>query len=206
MRAFLDISGKRFGRLTVISRVTGETSRTAARARSRWLCRCDCGKDKIAHLDNLRAGRTRSCGCFRNTQGGHSHKHPLWKRWSLMLERCSNPNAANYRYYGGRGIKVCERWHSFPLFLKDVEASFREGTTIDRIDVNGDYTPSNFRWATDTQQARNKRNTRKVLVAGGELPLAEAAEKAGISIPGMAYRALMWPRERRLIASHKPRH
>src|SRR6201999_954415 len=128
-----------------------------------------------------------------NVQGGLTKKHRLWKRWSMMIDRCENPNAPKYKNYGGRGITVCERWHSLPLFLEDVESSFREGMTIDRIDVNGDYTPSNFRWASKTEQARNKRRNRMVETKWGRITVAEAAERSGMTMECLLYRIRTWP-------------
>jgi len=155
----IDLTAKRFGRLLVKglhSRSDGVT---------RWNCLCDCGKTKIVRHANL-GTNTFSCGCFRNTQNGLSRKHPLWKRWVTMLDRCNRPDHHQYRNYGGRGIKVCKRWISFPNFLEDMESSYRRGLTIDRIDVNGDYSPENCRWASPMQQSNNRRDNIRITFNG----------------------------------------
>jgi hypothetical protein len=149
MPAFKDLTGERFGKLTVI-RLS-----EIKKAHLRWVCKCDCGK--LTEVSAANIGKcTKSCGCLRNTQGGLTRKHPLWARWSEMHSRCNNFSDKNY---GGRGIRVCKRWHSFKKFLEDVEATYFEGATMDRYPNNdGNYEPSNFRWATPLQQIHNRRS------------------------------------------------
>jgi hypothetical protein len=106
-------------------------------------------------------------------------KHPLYKTWVEMRYRCDNPKKHNYSYYGGRGIKVCDRWRSFQFFLEDMGPR-PEGATLDRIDVNGDYEPSNCRWASKLEQANNARSNRKLVVNGEVIGLCQAAEKYGV--------------------------
>lgn len=164
MPAFVDLTGKRFGRLTAVSVVSMAAARKPDHKYQDtvWLCRCNCGIVKHVTRGNLKNGSTISCRCFRDVQGAHSHKHPLWKRWSIMHDRCNNPKSKDWRRYGGRGIKVCERWNSFPYFLADMEATFFVGATLDRYPNNdGDYEPDNVRWATPKEQtwawAKNRR-------------------------------------------------
>lgn len=157
MRALIDLTGQRFGRLAVIQRSY------VAKVGAHWLCRCDCGTDKIIYGPSLRAGKTRSCGCLQAeaakkymTAHGHAasyKKTPTYISWAEMITRCENPKKKNFKYYGARGISVCERWrHSFQNFLADMGPR-PEGQTLDRWpNRTGNYEPGNCRWATWKEQ------------------------------------------------------
>lgn len=176
MPAFKDLTGKRIGRLTVIGPHPIRTSYKMIR----WICRCDCGKEKLITTANI-GSNTNSCGCLRNTQGGLTRKHPLWPIWSGMMQRCTDPNCEAYPNYGGRGIEVCARWKSFPAFLEDMEPSYRTGLSIDREDNDKGYELSNCRWATAKQQGRNRRISIMIDSPWGRINIAEAAERIGMS-------------------------
>lgn len=142
--------------------------------RPKFTCLCECGVERLVPLDRLKAGESRSCGCLRisllvanrkaaiGTPGGATHGHtrsgrpsPTYISWTMMLQRCYNPHTAGYHRYGGRGIAVCDSWrHSFESFLSDM-GERPEGTSIDRINSDGNYEPSNCRWADRKTQQRH---------------------------------------------------
>ena len=158
------IPGQRFSRLVVIEdlgHVYGKLHRRAA------LCRCDCGDEKIIAVDNLRQGNSQSCGCIKKEDDRRrllKHGHALrsgntveYRTWKSMIDRCCNPNATAAKNYHGRGISICERWrHSFENFFADMGPK-PVGLTLERINNDGNYEPSNCKWATSSEQMKNRR-------------------------------------------------
>lgn len=151
----LDMRGTKFGRLTVIQRAPNIGHETY------WLCKCDCSCLKVVRGTHLRKGLIRSCGCYRQDVSRKHGRHdtPEYHVWQNMLARCRNQNHPSYKDYGGRGITVCERWHTFENFFADMGERPSPDLMIERIDNNGNYEPSNCTWTTLYKQLMNRRNT-----------------------------------------------
>lgn len=149
-----DLTGKKFGYIKVLDFAY------VKHRQAYWNCVCQCGKKLVINGVSLRTGDTKSCGCMRNVKH-HLTSHPLFSVWTNMKCRCNNPNDKSYKHYGGRGIKICDEWlDDFMTFYEwSITNGYKKGLSIDRIDVNGNYEPSNCRWATRSIQANNKRNT-----------------------------------------------
>lgn len=154
--------GARFGRWVIVS---------ADKHYDKWKkimheCHCDCGSERVVLKRDLKSGKSTSCGCLTiengiksNTKHGFKRRdsaHELYGIWAVMRGRCNNPENKSYKHYGGRGISVCERWNDFKMFAKDM-GDRPEGLSIDRINNDGDYEPSNCKWSTAVEQANNRR-------------------------------------------------
>jgi len=169
--------GDRFGRLVIVREVE-------RRKKKRYfLCRCDCGNERVVRLVAMRAGEVKSCGCLRDEQNRVAAiKHGCWGTgpywcWHSMKDRCLNPNSAVYHHYGGRGITVCPEWMEFePFYQWAIENGYRPGLTLDRIDNNGNYEPSNCRWVTRRQQMLNTRRNKRLTFNGETKTLKEWAD------------------------------
>jgi len=184
--AAIDLSGQRFGRLLVIQRAPENS--TLGKRRTQWLCRCDCGNDHIAATGDLRKGDTQSCGCLkreldvsRNKRHGESGTklHNIWK---AMNRRCTDAKLSDYHYYGGRGIRVCNEWRDdYCTFRKwALSHGYQNGLTIDRIDTNGNYEPSNCRWVTHREQCNNRRSNRMFTHNGVSASIQQWSDRTGI--------------------------
>lgn len=195
-KAYIDITGQKFGRLTVV-RMAGYDNRNA----TTWECTCECGKIVTTRGDRIREGRARSCGCLhkeRVAETGHQNKthglcgSSLYRIWTLIIQRCTNPKNPSFESYGGRGIKVC-------AFIRENAENFLKAAgprphnkTINRIDNDGGYTcgacadcigngwTKNIHWATDLEQARNKRNSNLIEIDGITKHVCEWAETTGL--------------------------
>ena len=176
----LNLIGHVFGRLTVLK----ENGRSKYK-QILWLCKCECGCEKTIRGDALVSGITVSCGCYQSEQAGksqrtHGRTHtPEYRAWAHMKERCNNPSEKRYADYGGRGISVCSRWeNSFEAFLEDMGGRPSKKHSLDRYpDKNGDYTPSNCRWATIREQQSNIRSNRWVVYQGDTMIISELARR-----------------------------
>lgn len=195
----VDLSGKRFGRLTAVS-FNGSNNAGV----TLWNCICDCGNSVVVSYNNLMSGNTTSCGCWHEKHGEAGTR--LYKCWSDMKARCYYKSDFNYKNYGGRGISVCDTWRNSYLAFREWATSngYDENLTLDRVDVNGDYTPENCRWATIKEQQSNKRSNVFIEYKGEKLTLKQIAEKYakpnGISYKAFWYRFCYakWDLERSL--------
>lgn len=179
MTAFKNIAGQRFGKLVAIRRVEN----LPPYGQARWLFQCDCGKEHVAFGYTVLHLNVKSCGCAqheRHAQLRHGQTGtPEHYTWAAIRQRCENPKCRAYPHYGGRGIKVCDRWQTFENFYADMGAR-PEGMTLDRIDNDGDYAPDNCRWATTKQQVRNRRVSGSYMHNGQSMSLSEWAERMGL--------------------------
>lgn len=191
MKNEYNLEGKRFGKLTVISRKMCDS-----RKRMQWYCKCECGNFTYVSSYDLLHEKTRSCGCYRKeatstnrtTHGMSSSR--LYRIWYAMKKRCYYESNAQYKDYGARGIKVCDEWYdSFDMFKRwAISNGYNDNLTIDRIDVDGNYCPSNCRWATSKEQCSNKRNNRVLYFNGKYQTLQQLSEETGIPYTTLLYR------------------
>ena len=189
MARIIDLKAQRFGRLLVIDLLPQEKRRAAV-----WQCVCDCGKRRNVSSSNLRRGYTQSCGCLRIENAkrtilinGDTSTHNMtgsteYRSWQSMKKRCYDVKDRYFKNYGGRGIKVCDRWvNSFEKFISDMGKKPSPELTLDRYpNKNGNYEPTNCRWATQLQQQNNRTDNRIIEYNGLSLTLTEWSEKTGI--------------------------
>ncbi len=190
----LDLTGRRYGRLTVLYEAPKKSGRIA------WFCKCDCGGTKIATSNKLQLRECRSCGCLMyearycthtiHGDSGKTHENgkrkstQLYHTWSGMKQRCINSNSSNYHNYGGRGITMYGQWNISFISFKEwaISNGYKKGLTIDRIDNNGNYEPSNCRWVSNSVQAWNKRITVYLEYDGKRLNMKEWSKLTGLTI------------------------
>lgn len=170
---------ERFGRLVVVNRA--ENSKAG---QARWFCVCDCGGTNTVKGQDLRNGKVRSCGCYKIEQQTkhNSYKEPLYRVWTSMKNRCNCPTNKWYRIYGGKGICVFSGWENDFMKFKEwaIKNGYKKGLTIDRIDVNGNYEPSNCRWITIQEQQYNKTNNVFIEIDGITKTLTEWCKEYGV--------------------------
>lgn len=182
MPKFNDLAGRRFGRLIVLQR-----SENTPYGQATWLCRCDCGNEKIIVGNSLSRGITQSCGCLHNERSKEIHtKHGMCGTrihdiWVAMRQRCSNRKQSSNKHYIEGNIQVCEEWQSFePFYEWAIANGYRDDLTIDRINNDKGYSPDNCRWATRKAQNNNRRNNHKLTHNGETLTISQWGERTGL--------------------------
>lgn len=165
-----DLTGKTYNRWTVLSFHSTDENHNL-----KWLCRCECGTVRPVNGSNLTRGLTKSCGCYQDDQRHQMSDTPVYSVWVSMMQRCTNPKSQSYVNYGGRGIKVCERWLDFENFYEDMGEP--DGLTLERVDNDGDYEPGNCMWASRGEQARNNRRNNLITWDGRTQCLTDWCEE-----------------------------
>jgi hypothetical protein len=203
MPAPINLLGQRFGRLTVTEQAPSVVC--GSKPFTRWVCQCDCGVVVTTYTNGLRNGHTKSCGCMkRDLAAQRSTKHAgtnsrLYAKWKAMKSRCENPNNVSFRNYGGRGIRVCDRWQDFDVFRRDVGEPPSHSHTLDRVDNDKNYEPDNCRWADKHTQDNNKRTSVRITFDGQTLTLTEWGRRLGVSANTIKRR---W-HKRRTVYAHQ---
>lgn len=207
-RPRIDLTGQPFSRWTVISFSHRSGSSYL------WNCQCSCGTERAVTSSSLKLGTSTSCGCgpnkgcnFRHGQAAHGNETPEYRTWQSMRRRCNDPNNPGFYKYGARGIAVCDRWNnSFEDFFADM-GSRPEGTSIDRINNDGNYEPNNCRWATIAVQANNRRDNRFCELDGRRQTVAQWSRELGIG-PSLIRqrRGKGWSDRDALLTAPNPKH
>lgn len=196
----VDYTGMKFGRWTVLGIAPNHITKGGYQV-SMWDCVCECGTRRSVRGNDLRLGKSVSCGCIladnpASLKHGAAGSH-LYMVYHGIRARCYNPNSNDYKHYGGRGIKICKEWEEYETFESwALKSGYRTGLTIERIDVNGDYCPNNCKWITQREQTRNKRTTIYLTAFGKTKSLLDWAEEYGKS-PGVLRTRIKrgWPVE-----------
>lgn len=192
--------GQKYGRLTVIEDL-GMIKRPGGKRRHFWRCECTCGNVFDARGDCLQSGNNKSCGCLQYDHAKITHNMTgtkPYRVWASMKQRCNNPNDNAYKWYGARGIKVCEEWsNSFESFYSWAKTNgYKKGLSIERIDCNGNYEPRNCEWITQEEQLLNTRRTRLITYKGKTQTIKEWSDELGIKYMTLWFRLKNWPIER----------
>lgn len=181
-----DLTGKTFNRLTAIHRDESKTERV------HWVCKCSCGNQRSVSSCDLKSGHTKSCGCWNleaivvnNTTHGMSGS-PIYVVWTNMIARCYDSANKRFISYGGRGITVCDKWRAFEGFFADM-GDRPNGMTLERVDVNGNYSPNNCKWATQKEQANNWRKSLRATYKGESFTAMQLSEMLGVK-----YERIVW--------------
>lgn len=179
----VEMIGKRFGMATVIERAGSNRQNEAC-----WKCICDCGNTFITRGSNLRTGNTKSCGCYMAINASRQFKTHGMSRsriyfiWSSMKARCYNSNCKEYKFYGARGILICDEWKDSSRFFEwAINNGYRDDLTIERIDCNGNYEPCNCTFISKKEQGRNTRTVIRILSDGGYMTAKEVSELLSVS-------------------------
>ena len=181
-----DLSGKVFGRLTVLGRSSDRGN--GIKPVVKWDCRCSCGSLSSVKSDSLITGHTISCGCSKRTHG-FANKERLYQTWKNMRRRCYDPTNKRWAHYGGRGITICAEWDDYAAFRAwALSSGYNDELTIDRIDVDGNYCPENCRWETPKVQANNVSRNHVVSYDGRDFTMSELAEHLGLSYSALQHR------------------
>lgn len=173
----VNLSGLKFNKLTVIG--FDKYIRTTAY----WICECECGNKKSIQQTHLKSGKTKSCGCIKKKNANYFYEtnERLYNIWKGVKARCLNKNKKRYSDYGGRGIKICEEWKNAENFIQwALENGYKDNLTLERINVNGNYEPSNCKWVTTKEQAKNKRNSKIVIYDNNEYCLSDIIERLNL--------------------------
>ena len=180
MANFIDLTGQKYNKLTVISRAKSRRQ-PSGKLVTYWNCKCDCGNITQVRGWDLKNGHTISCGCSY-IKHGYANKERLYDTWKNMKRRCYDINNKRYDQYGGRGITVCKKWLDDYMNFRNwaMDNGYNDTLTIDRIDVNGNYEPSNCRWATMSEQQNNVTRNRILKYKGEEKTMSEWAKKYNI--------------------------
>lgn len=177
----IDITGQKFSRLTAIKKLDRINGRYC------WLFECECGKIKVAEKYDVEKGKIQSCGCLKGEKHGMANSKE-YKSWQHMKDRCLNPKHKNYSLYGGRGIKICDRWKSsFKNFLEDMGHRPNTNCSLDRIDNNGNYEPSNCRWVNQRVQCNNKNNNVKLVFNNETRSITDWSRELDISYGSLVH-------------------
>ena len=175
----LNITGQKFGTLTVVAR----DPINSKSGNAKWICRCDCGNTASVVGSKLRSGHSKTCGCIRFTEKAQGHSgERIYRIWTCMQNRCNKENNDNYKWYGGRGIKICTSWDNFLNFREwALQSGYNDDLSIDRIDPNLDYFPDNCRWVSMKFQANNKTNNRILKYEGKSYTESQFADNFNLS-------------------------
>ncbi|NHC20304.1 hypothetical protein G6554_18845 [Bacillus sp. MM2020_4] len=187
MNTVKQLTGQRFGKLTVIQR----SEKNSKSGNAMWVCYCDCGNQAVVIGSHLRSGHTTSCGCNRISEKsmGHSQER-LYRIWNGMHNRCYDPKHDRYKWYGNKGISICDKWHDYLTFREwALEHGYSNNLTIDRINPNGNYHPNNCQWVDMKIQANNRSNNRIIKYKGKNYTAIQLAETCNL-LPHTVYNRL----------------